>query len=348
MSFREPMLLLLLLLLIPWAASYVWSSRSRRRALQSFGQPKTLAPLISHSERGRVIRAIVVLCAVTLTIVALAGPRFGSRTTILHRRGLDVVIALDFSKSMLAQDVVPSRIVRAKKELERFLQGEYGDRVGVVAFAGETMEFPMTVDYSAVSLFLRELKPSDMPVGGTAIGRALIASGRLLERSAQRSGPEEAQQAAKRDQVVILLTDGEDHEGDPLEAARELSEKGVRVFAIGIGSRSGEPIPVYARDGTQTGYLKDSEGNTVVTSLTAEAEQTLQAIAEQTKGAYFRADRASVGFDSVRTEMKKLKQDEQKARRVTVHEPRYAIVLLPALLLLALEPIIPIGRRKLR
>lgn len=346
MSFREPHLLWLLLVLLPWTASYVWSSRRRANALARFGSPRTLDPLISHGERGRVVRAIFVLVATALTIVALAGPRFGSRTTIMHRRGLDLVVALDFSKSMLAQDVAPSRIERAKKELERFLRDEYGDRIGVVAFAGETMEFPMTVDYSAVSLFLRDLRPDDMPVGGTAIGRALVAAGRLLERSNVRSGPPDANQAVKRDQVVILLTDGEDHEGQPLEAAKELQEQGVRIFAIGLGSRSGEPIPVYARDGTQTGYLKDEDGNTVVTSLSAEAEQTLKSLAESTGGKYFRADRSSLGFDAIREQMNRLKQDEQKSRRVTVHEPRYAFMLLPALLLLAIEPAIPIGRRK--
>lgn len=346
MSFREPELLWLLMLLIPWAGSYLWSSHRRARALKVFGNERTLTPLVSHGERGRVVRAIVVLLGVALTIVALAGPRFGSRTTILHRRGLDIVVALDFSNSMLAQDVVPSRIERAKKELERFLQEEYGDRIGVVAFAGETMEFPMTVDYSAISLFLRDLAPRDMPVGGTAIGRALVASGRLLARSNPGTGPQAQEQATARDRIVILLTDGEDHEGDPLEAAKELAEQGVRVFAIGLGSRSGEPIPVFARDGTQTGYLKDDEGKTVVTSLSAEAEQTLQSIAKQTGGQYFRADRASLGFDAIRSQMKKLKQDEQESRRVTVHEPRYAFVLFPALLLLALEAAIPIGRRK--
>ena len=207
-----------------------------------FGQRATLEPLIVGRARWwRVFRAALMAAGVALLILAFAGPQYGSRTRVLRKRGIDVVIALDFSKSMLAQDVHPSRIKRAKAELERLLTDLDGDRVGLVAFAGDAMAFPMTVDYSAVRLFLRDLGPMDMPVGGTAIGKALIASKRLIESSNERRGEEAA--APTRSRVVILLTDGEDHEGDPIAAAEELQAAGIRVYAVGIGSGSGEPIP---------------------------------------------------------------------------------------------------------
>jgi Ca-activated chloride channel family protein len=151
--------------------------------------------------------------------------------------------------------------------------------------------------------------------------------------------------------VVILMTDGEDHEGDPVEAAEELAEAGIRVFTVGIGSRTGEPIPTYAPDGTWTGYLRDEDDQVVTTALTEENEQQLRDIAEATEGAYFRAPRGQVGVAQIRTELRRMRQHENESRRVTVHEARYALVLLPAFLLLFLEALLPdawIGRRKRR
>ncbi|HJL14666.1 MAG TPA: VWA domain-containing protein [Sandaracinaceae bacterium LLY-WYZ-13_1] len=320
----------------------------RRRATRRFGDP-SVARLLTAGRSGpwRATRAVLFVVAVAFAVVALAGPQYGSRTRILRRRGVDVVVALDFSKSMLARDVRPSRIERAKAELTRMIGEMEGDRVGVVAFAGEAMEFPMTTDYRALSLFFRDLGPYDMPVGGTAIARALVASKRLMERADTSSAnmPEEE----RRSRVVILMTDGEDHEGDPVEAARELADAGVRVFTVGIGSRTGEPIPTYAPDGTWTGYLRDQDGEVVTSALTEENERQLREIAEATNGHYFRAPRGQVGVDQIRAELRRMDQHENESRRVTVHEARYALALLPAFLLLLLEALLPeawIGRRK--
>jgi Ca-activated chloride channel family protein len=211
--------------------------------------------------------------------------------------------------------------------------------VGLVAFAGDAMTFPMTVDYSAVRLFLRDLGPMDMPVGGTAIGKALIASMRLLESSNERRGEEASRETRSR--VVILLTDGEDHEGDPIAAARELGAAGIKVYTVGIGSASGEPIPSYTADGTLTGHMKDSDGQLVMTSLSAENENTLKEIASITGGEYVRAEEGTVGITQIRRELAKLQASEQKARRVTVHENRFALALLPAFLLIVLEALLP-------
>lgn len=208
----------------------------------------------------------------------------------------------------------------------------------------------MTVDYSAFGLFLNDLGPYDMPVGGTAIGRALISAKQLLERADRRSADEDPD-LAPRARVVILMTDGEDHEGDPLAAAEELAEAGIRIYVVGLGSRTGEPIPTYGPDGTWTGWLRDDDGEAVTTALTAENEEALTAIAEATGGRYFRAQQGGVGIDQIRREMRRMKQEEREARRVTVDEDRYALVLLPAFLLLLLEALLPdawIGRRRRR
>ncbi|MBC7173474.1 MAG: VWA domain-containing protein, partial [Polyangiaceae bacterium] len=308
MSFRDPSLLWLLLLVPALAGVALVAWRLRLRATSRFGAPQTVLPLtVGRSTGLRAARALLFITGVAFVVIALAGPQYGSRTRILRKRGLDVVVALDFSKSMLARDVAPNRIDRAKAELGRFLEELAGDRVGLVAFAGETMEFPMTTDYAALQLFLRDLGPYDMPVGGTAIGRALTASGRVLERA--RSGGEEAEVAPEErpEQIVVLLTDGEDHEGDPVAAARALAEQGVKVYAVGIGSRAGEPIPTYSPDGTWTGYQRDEDGNVVTTRMTEESESTLRQVAEATGGRYFRARQGSVGMDEIRQEMRSMR-----------------------------------------
>lgn len=340
MTWADPNALWLLAALPIVVAALGWNAARRKRATQMFGKSGTVGTLIvGRAHWWRLTRALLMLIGAALLVVAFAGPQYGSRTRVLRKRGIDIVIALDFSKSMLAQDVHPSRIKRAKAELERLLSELDGDRVGLVAFAGDAMAFPMTVDYSAVRLFLRDLGPMDMPVGGTAIGKALIASKRLIENS--NEGRIEQNNPARRSKVVILMTDGEDHEGDPLVAAEELAAAGIQVYAVGIGSGRGEPIPRYTADGTLTGHIKDSGGRLVMTSLSPENESTLEEIASITGGEYVRAEEGTVGIAQIRTELEKLQASEQKARRVTVHENRFALVLLPAFLLIVLESILP-------
>jgi Ca-activated chloride channel family protein len=331
-------------LLVPLiAAVLVFAASARNRTLARLGSPEVARRMIAGRSAGlRAARAVLILIGLSLALVALARPQYGSREKLLRKRGVDVVVALDFSKSMLAQDVRPSRIERAKGELTRFFSELAGDRVGIVAFAGETMEFPMTVDHAAAALFFRELSPYDMPVGGTAIGRALTASKRLLERSnhAEAELPKEARRA----KVVVLMTDGEDHEGDPVKAAEELAAIGARVFVIALGSKSGEPIPTYAEDGTWTGYVRDESGEPVLSVLTKEAETQLRKVTELTGGAYYEPRRGSVGVDEIRAELRKMKQTELEARRITVHEERYALVLLCAFFLILLEALLPEAR----
>jgi Ca-activated chloride channel family protein len=349
MSFRLPWALWLLAFVPVLSALLVYGYRARRAALARFGQSSTLAPLVAfRAPRLRAVRGVLLVMGLAFAVLAWAGPQYGSQTRVLKKRGIDVVIALDFSKSMLAKDVRPSRIERAKAELTRFLGDLTGDRVGVVAFAGDTMEFPMTTDYAAIELFLRDLGPYDMPVGGTAIGRALTSARKLLERSQAKEPTEGQAEPSARSEVVILFTDGEDHEGNPLEAAKELAARGARVYVVGVGSATGEPIPTYAPDGKWTGYLRDEAGLPVLSALTRESEAQLQQIAQLGKGKYFRAKEGAVGVDEIRKLMKGLKQAENKARRVSIAEDRYLLALIPAFLLLLVEGVLPDGvaRRK--
>lgn len=342
---------LFFLLLVPIAAgAAIGSWLLRVRAREKFGTAANLAGLVvGRSGTFRAVRAVAWTLALFCVIVALAGPKYGSQVRTLKKRGVDVVLLIDFSKSMLARDVRPDRITRAKAEITSFISELGGDRVGIVAFAGETIEFPMTTDYAAIDLFLRDLGPYDMPVGGTAIGRGLTAAKRLLERSNQRPPGVDPAEYDERAKVIILFTDGEDTEGDPVAAAQEIADAGIRLYTVGIGSATGEAIPTYADDGTWTGYQRDEAGNPVVTALTPAAEATLEQMAEATGGKYFAAGRGSVGVDQVRREMRRMKQVELQAQRVTIEEDRYAIALLFAFLLLVFEGFLPdawVGRRK--
>lgn len=347
MSWRAPDMLWFLLAVPVLIGVMLAGWRLRLRAAERFGFPQAVGRMVRGRPAGwRAARAVLFVLGICLTIVALARPLYGSRVRMLRKRGVDVVVALDFSKSMLARDVKPSRIERAKAELLQFISALGGDRIGMVAFAGETMQFPMTTDYAAAALFFRELGPYDMPVGGTAMGRALVAAGRLLERSTRKTPDGKTVDRAR---VVILMTDGEDHVGNPVAAAELLKQMDARLYVVGIGSRTGEPVPTYAEDGTWTGYLRDEQGNPVVTSLGQENEKTLREIARITGGKYFRAPRGSVGMEQIRREMRRMKQQELEARRITVHEERYALPLLLGFLLLVLESLLPeawIARRK--
>jgi len=237
------------------------------------------------------------------------------------------VVALDFSRSMLAKDVYPSRLERAKRELEQLLDTRGGDRVGVVAFAGESLTYPPTTDYAAVKLFWRDLGPWDMPVGGTAIGRAIRSALDQLVALRGNGG-------ATRGQAILLLTDGEDTESEPLQMADEASKLGVKIFTVGIGSRSGELIPEYDEQGKVTGYVKDAEGHYVTSRL---AEDMLMDIARRTGGEYFHADARRFGVEDVERALAGLTHTENEARVVRQYDEIFELPLFAAFLLLVGE-----------
>jgi Ca-activated chloride channel family protein len=328
MRLAHPQLLWLLLAVPAAVLAYALYFAQRRRLLGRLGH----APMIqrmaaSTSVARKVVRAGEVVAALALMALALTRPQAGGRAKLTKQPGLDLVVALDFSRSMLAKDVYPSRLERAKRELERLMDRLGGDRIGLVAFAGETLTYPPTTDYAAVKLFWRDLEPWDMPVGGTAIGRALRSGLDLLTRLRVQGGPTRAQ-------VILLLTDGEDTDSEPLEVADEASKLGVKVYTVGIGSRSGELIPEFDEKGQLTGYVKDQDGKYVTSRL---GEEMLTKIAEKTGGEYFHADPKRFGVEQIESALGGLKRTENEARLVKQYDEVYEILLLPAFLLLVGE-----------
>ena len=336
MRFANPELLWLLLLVpllvVGLSLRYGW----RRRLLAQLGHAPQIAKLSRSISAGRrSIKAVLLVAGLTLVVVSVARPQGGKRTTLAPSVGLDLIVALDFSKSMLARDAYPSRVERAKLELNRLIDGLSGDRLGLVAFAGETLSYPMTTDYNAAKIFWRDMSPLDMPVGGTAIGKALVAATRLLT-AVRGKGPPRAQ-------VVVLLTDGEDHQSEPLAAAKQAAKLGIRVYTVGIGSASGEVIPQLNEDGSIAGYLKKSDGEGVVTTRLDAA--LLQQIAEKTGGKYIAMDPRRFGVEPIVAALSKLQRAEAKTRLVQHYEDIPKWFLFPAFVLLLAEACLSERRR---
>ena len=258
----------------------------------------------------------------SLLFVAAAGPQCGERTEIVKRSGIDLVVALDASTSMLARDVKPSRLERAKVEVTALLDRLHGDRVGLVVFAGDAfVQCPLTTDYSAAKLFLRAVDPSAMPQQGTAIAGALREARRVLDGGG-RGGAARA---------VLLITDGEDNEGEALDAARELGDAGVRVYAVAVGNSEGEPIPLIDAKGNVTSYKKDRERRTVLTRTDVAG---LGELTSRAGGKVLSASGSDLGVGGVVGELEKLQKGELESRLAVQYDDRYPYVAWPALALL--------------
>ena len=338
MRFANPHALWLLLAVPAAVIAYGLGFASRRRRLGRLGDPAAHRADVGHGlgspQGGAGGAGGDGAGAAGAGAGAAAGG--GARAGRPSSAGLDLVVALDFSRSMLAKDVYPSRLERAKRELEQLLDGLAGDRVGVVAFAGERLTYPPTTDYAAVKLFWRDLGPWDMPVGGTAIGRAIKSALEQLTALRVKGG-------ATRGQAILLLTDGEDNDSEPLDAAEEASKLGVKIFTVGIGSRSGELIPEYDEQGKVTGYVKDADGHYVTSRL---AEDALAEIARKTGGEYFHADAKRFGVEDVERALSGLKRTENEARVVREYDEIFELLLLPAFLLLVGEACMSERRRR--
>jgi Ca-activated chloride channel homolog len=333
----HPHLLWLLLAAPTVVLAYAIAFARRRRLLRRLGEPALIARMASTvSVPRKVLSAGLLVLAVALLGLGLTRPQAGGSARLEKQRGLDVVVALDFSKSMLAKDIYPSRLERAKRELERLMDRLAGDRIGLVAFAGETLTYPPTTDYAAVKLFWRDMSPSDIPVGGTAIGRALKAGLEMLKRLQAKGGE-------TRGQVILLLTDGEDTVSEPLEVADEAAKLGVKIFAVGIGSRSGELVPELNEEGQAQGYVKDQDGKYVTSRL---AEDLLSKIAARTGGEYLRADARHFGVETIEAALAGLKRTENEARVVKRYDEICEYLLIPAFLLLVGEACMNARRRR--
>lgn len=309
-----------LAVLVPVIALYYYGKWSRRRSMERFGNPVLLEGLVrTAGKHKRAIRFGMTAAALFLLIVGLANPRVGTKMEEVKREGVDVMIALDVSNSMMAEDIRPNRLEHAKQNISRMLDRLQNDRVGLIVFAGESyLQLPLTTDYGAVRLVLHTVDTDAVPVPGTAIGSAIrLAMANFAE-------------GEKKHKVILLVTDGENHEDDAVEEAEKAGEEGVVIHAIGMGSPDGSPLPVY-RNGVPAGFRKDRNGNVVISRL---AESTLQGVAEAGGGVYIRATNRQNDFDDIFDRIESMEKKEFGARVFTEYEDRFQYFLGPALLLL--------------
>jgi Ca-activated chloride channel family protein len=330
-------------LTVPLAiALYLWAGRQRRAAIERLGNPALLARLLATVDPGkRLIRALLTVLGLAATVLGMMRLQYGGTAKVAPTRGLDIVLAVDYSKSMLAQDVYPTRSERLEAELARFLDesGRRGDRVGVVIFAGEARGFPLTSDMGVLSLFLSHADPRYENPGGTAIGKALDKAIDLLVAVRRDNADDEVidpvaegEVIEQADQLVILLTDGEDTVGEPLKLANRAAQLGIRVYTVGIGSTSGEPVMRYDENGEPVGYATDADGKPQMTRLDNE---TLQGLAKATKGEYVHVDADHFGLDEVRELVEGL-ATAQREQSIDIHREEGSLFfLVPALLLLS-------------
>ncbi len=312
-------------------AFYFWAFHRKRRTMDRFGNPMLVARLTSVTSFARQGgKAAMILTGIFFLVLSLGQPQFGTKLELLHRRGVDIVIALDTSLSMLAEDIKPNRLTRARYEIEGLIDRLEGDRVGLVAFAGKGLVLcPLTLDYGAAKLFLNTVRADLISVRGTAIGEAVRVASRVFGSS------------EKKYKALILITDGEDHAGDPLDAAEAASEAGVRIFSVGVGTPDGELVPV--RDGGEVNYLRDPQGQIVKTRLD---QATLEKMAALTDGAYVRAAGGKVGLEEVYARIAEMEKKDLGSRRYTLYIERFQWPLVLALGCLLGEALISERRKR--
>jgi len=321
----HPQFLYLLLLIPLLVLLFVYARRRKKKALSTFGDLTLVMRLLpEYSGSREILKFIIWSTAWILIVIGMADPQTGSKLEKIKRKGVDMVFALDVSNSMLAQDITPNRLERAKQAIIHLLGKLENDRVGLVIFAGKAyIQMPLTTDYSATRLFLTNINPGMIPVQGTAIGDA-------IETSASSFGN------TKQSKAIIIITDGENHEDNAVEAAASVASKGIRVYSIGIGLPEGAPIPVYSGN-TQIGYKKDASGMTVITRIN---EPMLQEIAKAGKGIFVRANNSQSGVQEVFDQINKLEKAEYNEAFFSDYEDRFQFFVLAALLLIFSEILI--------
>ncbi|MCK5072264.1 MAG: VWA domain-containing protein [Bacteriovoracaceae bacterium] len=302
---------------------YFWAFKRKQKLLERFVSNELKERLLFGFSPGRQkLKAFFIIVAMLFAIISLIRPQWGFHWEEVKRKGVDIMVALDVSRSMLAGDVSPNRLERAKREIIDLMNIMQGDRLGLIAFAGTSfLQSPLTLDYGAVRIFLDDLDTSLIPVPGTAIADAIKKASQSFD------------QADKKSRVLILITDGEDHEGDPVLAAKTASENGIKIYTVGIGAKGGAPIPVQGG-----GFQKDRNGEMILTQMN---ETTLQKIALETGGSYVRSITGDLDLENIYKDItEKVEDKELKSGKRKRFEERFQWPLILALIFIILEVLV--------
>ena len=296
----------------------------KKKSIKKFGEVEVIKQLFSeYSHTLNVIKFVFVSIAILFLVLAIAQPQLGSKIEKSKRKGIDLIIALDVSNSMLAEDIKPNRLTRAKQAISKLLEKLDDDRIGIIVFAGKAYtQLPVTTDYAAGEMFLNNINTDMIPIQGTAIGEAIDL--------AVKSFPKDNY---KRSRAIVVITDGENHEDDALSIAKYAAKDDIVIHAIGMGSSEGVPIP-QKYNGATIGFKKDKDGNTVVTKLD---ELLLQQISKSTGGVYVRASNTDIGLNAIFDEINKMQKKEINAKVYSDYEDYFQWILAIALLLIIAE-----------
>ena len=314
--------MLWLLITIPaFVLAYILYTKRKQRQLTDFGDPELIQQLMPDASKSRTIwKFALSMAALVLLIVAAARPQYGQKEKTIKRQGIEVMVALDISNSMLAEDVAPNRLDRAKQMLSKMIDNMVDDKVGLVIFAGDAFtQLPITCDYVSAKMFLNTISPNLIPTQGTAIGAALQTAVASFGTSESEIG-----------RAIVLITDGENHEDDAIEVAKKAKEMGIQVFVIGIGKPEGAPIP---KPGTND-YFKDRAGQVVVSRLN---EEMCQQIASSGNGIYVRCDNTNTAMRALQQELDRIATSKFETTVFEDYNEQYQSFLLIALLLLLIE-----------
>lgn len=319
--FAHPDLLYLLLIIPLLLVFYVVMEKRKKRDISKFGNPELLATLMPlRSPRREAMKFALILIALFFVVVGVAGPQFGSKLQQVKREGIELIIALDVSNSMLAEDIKPNRLEAAKQAISRMTDKLDEDKVGLIVFAGDAyVQLPITTDYSSAKLFLSGINTDIVPIQGTAIGAAinLAASSFTPETEASKA--------------IIVITDGENHEDDAVAAARAAREKGIYVHTVGMGLPQGAPIPEKGQNGQ---YMEDAQGNVVISKLD---EGTLREIAKVGEGLFVRASSTNVGLNTLLDEIDRMDKTLLEEQVFSDYAEKYQYFLLLALLFVLID-----------
>ena len=301
---------------------YFFVRRIGKRNLKRWGDMQMIRQLTPEASSFRpLLKYVLILLAFSAGVIALSRPQFGSKMTEVKRKGIEMIIAIDVSNSMMAEDIQPNRLENARLAIGRLIDRLENDKIGLVVFAGDAyVQLPITTDYGAAKLFLSTITTQIVPVQGTSVSSAI----RLAMKS---FSPE-----SDKSRAIVIITDGENHEEGAIEAATEAADQGVVVHTIGMGSVQGSPIPVILPGG-QRDFRTDHEGNLVITKLN---EELLRQIAATSGGIYIRANSARTGLSEILSEVGKMEKQEISARVYSEYEeqfPYFAAVLLSLLFL---------------
>ena len=317
--FAHPEYLYLLLILPVLFFFYIYILKARKKSIKRYGAPELILSLMPEASVKRLrLKYFFLFTAITVIIFIIARPQFGSKLETIKRQGIEVMICLDVSNSMLAQDIVPNRLEKAKQMLSRITDDLNNDKIGLIVFAGDAYtQVPITSDYISAKMFLPSINPGMVSTQGTAIGSAINLSMRSFT-------PDE-----KTSKTIVIITDGENHEGDAVQAAAAAAEKGVKVNVVGIGLPKGSPIPISRND-----YMKDNAGNVVITQLN---EPMCQEIAQAGNGLYVRADNTNSALRALQNELSNMSKSEVESQVYSDYDEQFPTLAWIVLVLLVLE-----------